>query len=384
LHDFGSRYDVRVVVAALVMSLAVHGAVIVWMWASVRPPAAAAASPVVPPAAPPPLAVEAMSVEIVAASPKSPDGGVIGTIAAQRAPYGSAGRVAIATADGSPRETAALGTRGADVMKMRGNELPSTGLSAAFIASFLERSKPVPPKDSAAERLADDLAHDREALRNPRWLANALPAQVGAMRQKLVDDLDRRDHEELRPAGGGRFKSEHTVHDMNGLKRESFGVDVATDGTIKFHDPRNLQARGLAGSFDLNDWAMRSHGDDPYAHDKLDWLDKTRDDRVAIGKHHQREVLAHTPRYVQQNLALAWRRGRDMTARKRDLFDLWDECAEWGDDALVSAGATARSYVIGFIRAKLPADSPDAYNAGELAELNQHRQSKQVFAPYTE
>jgi hypothetical protein len=150
------------------------------------------------------------------------------------------------------------------------------------------------------------------------------------------------------------------------------------------HDASNLQASGLNGSFDVTDWAMRSHGDDPYAHDKLVWLDKTRDDRVAIGKRHQREVLAHVPQYVQRNLAWAWQRARDIATRKRDLFDLWDDCAESGDDALVAGGAAARGYVIGFIRAQLPADSPNAYTAAELTELTEHRRSKQAFGPYAD
>ncbi|MBV8763025.1 MAG: hypothetical protein JO257_37410 [Deltaproteobacteria bacterium] len=44
--------------------------------------------------------------------------------------------------------------------------------------------------------------------------------------------------------------------------------------------------------------------------------------------------------------------------------------------------ATARLYIIAFIRWKLPAGGPDAYTAAELAALNAQRQSKQPFAPY--
>jgi hypothetical protein len=186
------------------------------------------------------------------------------------------------------------------------------------------------------------------------------------MREKLVADLDRRDHQELHPAGGGRFTSQHT----------SFGADVAADGTVAFRP-------GTAG-LDLADRVMLSQGIDPYAREKLEWLDKTRDDRVALGKRHEHEVLAHTPEYVQRNVQWAWQQGRDLARRKQDLFDLWDECADSGDDDRTAAGNAARSYVIGFIRAKLPAGSPGAYTAAELAELNAHRHSAQIFAPYTD
>jgi len=258
----------------------------------------------------------------------------------------------------------ATGAGGAGLMHMRGGGAPAPGqgLSQDFIDWFLAQSRPVPPKDTEAERIDDDLASDRAALDDPRWVANASPAALLAMRQKLVDDLDRRDHQELHPAGGGWFKSVHTVHDMTGREREAFRADVAPDGTAALHDG----------------------GDGRYQPQELEWLDRTRDDRVAIGRRHEREVLAHTPQYVQRNVEWAWERGGDVATRKRDLFELWDECAETGDDAVVEAGASARLYVIAFIRSRLPAAGPDAYTAAELAALNAHRQSKQPFAPYDE
>jgi hypothetical protein len=379
----------RVVAAAVMISLAAHGAVIAWMCRRPRgPKVAVTASPRVPSAGPIQPASEPMIVDLVEVLPDPAHAAGVGTQRTHLSTSSTVRRVAIAATPGGPPggalETAVSGLPGPEVTTIPADQVPSTGLSADFVARFLDKSKPVPPKDTDAERIADDLAHDREALANPKWVATASPEEVFAMRQKLVDDLDRQDHQELHPAGGGRFKSEHVVHDMSGLERESYGVDVAPDGTIRFHDASNVAARGLAGSFDLTEWAMRSHGDDPYAHDKLVWLDKTRDDRIAIGERHQREVLAHTPQYVQQNLTWAWQRVRDVATRKRDLFDLWDDCAESGDDAMVAAGSTARSYVIGFIRAKLPADSPDAYTAAELADLNAHRRSIQSFAPYAD
>jgi hypothetical protein len=67
---------------------------------------------------------------------------------------------------------------GDNLMTMRGPEGPSFGLSPQFIAHFLAESKPVPPKDTEAERIADDIAADREALDDPEWVAHASPDQV--------------------------------------------------------------------------------------------------------------------------------------------------------------------------------------------------------------
>jgi hypothetical protein len=302
-----------------------------------------------------------MVVEIVELPP-APGGGGLGASGARHG-HRVASTTAAEGATSGGHEIGATGSSGNDLMKMRGGGGLSFGLSPEFIAKFLEASRPVPPKDTDAERIDDDIAHDRAALDDPDWVAHASPDEVRAMRKKLVADLDRRAHQELHPAGGGRFTSEHT----------SFGVDVAADGTIAFH--RN-------SSGDLTDMAMRSQGIDPYAAEKLAWLDKTRDDRVAIGKRHEHEVLAHTPEYVERNVEWAWQRGRDLATRKQDLFDLWDECAESGSDDLIAAGTAARTYLIGFIRARLPVGSPDAYTAAELAELNAHRHSTQTFAPY--
>jgi hypothetical protein len=61
------------------------------------------------------------------------------------------------------------------------------------------------------------------------------------------------------------------------------------------------------------------------------------------------------------------------------LFELWDECEETGDAELVSGAEAARATVIGWIQVKLRGAS--AYTPTELARLNAHRRSQQVFAP---
>lgn len=138
----------------------------------------------------------------------------------------------------------------------------------------------------------------------------------------------------------------------------------------------------IGGGFDVTDWLMRGRTGDPYASKKLAFLDATRDERVALGNEHRKRQLALTPQIVQRNLAALWRATPDAQARKQALFAMWDECAETGDPAVVAGGEAARRMVIGFIRARLPAGSPDAYTRDELAALARVKQSKAAFEPY--
>jgi hypothetical protein len=103
---------------------------------------------------------------------------------------------------------------------------------------------------------------------------------------------------------------------------------------------------------------------------------------VQMGTAHREQQLRRTSQLMQRNLDQLWQRVADPTARRAALFELWDETIEAGDELAVEAGRAARTLVIGFIRARLPAGGPDAYTADELAALNRRRQSKAIFAPY--
>jgi len=138
----------------------------------------------------------------------------------------------------------------------------------------------------------------------------------------------------------------------------------------------------LAGGFDATDWMMRNHGQDPYASKKLSFLDATRDERVQIGNRHRAEQLTHSTQLMQRNLDALWAATQDLPARKRALFELWDECAETGDPDLVAGGQAARRLVIGAIRARLPAGSALAFTPDELAAFARAKQSKAAFQPY--
>jgi len=230
----------------------------------------------------------------------------------------------------------------------------------------------------------------------------------------------------LAPHGGGSYQSNEGV----------FTAKVAPDGSVKIKDSKNFNVhlrlpgpktigRGVAdwyesdkgayggdgkrsladkvagsidkedrskaavvpvlgGGFDVGDALMRRHGQDPYASRKLAYLDATRDERVQIGNRHRADQLAQSTRLMQKNLDRMWATVTDTAARKRALFELWDECAETGEPAVVEGGRAARKLVIGFIRARLPAAGATAYTASELATLSRERHSSEEFAPYAE
>jgi hypothetical protein len=136
------------------------------------------------------------------------------------------------------------------------------------------------------------------------------------------------------------------------------------------------------GKLEITDWLMRRHGIDPYASKKLAMLDATRDERAQIGGKHKAEQLKRAPQIVQRNLEAMWAATQDPQARKQALFEMWDECVETGDDAMVEAGQMARRMIIGFIRARIPAGRPGAFTAAEIDACSRARHSKAAFAPY--
>src|SRR5690606_9996144 len=104
----------------------------------------------------------------------------------------------------------------------------------------------------------------------------------------------------------------------------------------------------------------------------------TFDERVAMGTAYRAEQSARSAELMQKNLEWLWAREHDPIARRAALFELWDEC---GED---EAGTRARALVIGWIRARLPAGSPDAFTAHELELLQTRRTSTAAFAPYAD
>lgn len=309
-----------------------------------------------------------------------------------------------------------------------GDEQISTRVApetAALGGTTLEPSASSAPADSSRSRLGmrdplpsrlvmPDLKKIVEARETPVAVAAAIP-------------------EELERAGGGTYRSD----------QGSFTAKVNRDGTVELKDAPNLRVglavpspkalgRGLAkwyedpyaqtrdrerelergdvpsgavddaeerrkrpktvtlikGSFDATDWLMRLSGRDPYWAAKMSFLNRTRGARVEMAKQNRSEMLRDAAKMIREHAKLAWAApGESAAARRRFLFELWDDCAEAsaaneGDAELVEAGAASRRAVIGFIRGHLPAGSADAYSDAELASLNRGRTSRQRFAPY--
>ncbi|MCW5807036.1 MAG: hypothetical protein KIT31_32045 [Deltaproteobacteria bacterium] len=130
------------------------------------------------------------------------------------------------------------------------------------------------------------------------------------------------------------------------------------------------------GKLDISGYLMEKLAGDPYAARKLKLLDETREERIATGTAFRAEQQARSAELVQRNLAALWRARTDPAERRAALFAMWDECTE--DEA----GLRARAMVLGWIRTHLPAGSPGAYTATELAKLDGARGSAQHFAPY--
>jgi hypothetical protein len=175
---------------------------------------------------------------------------------------------------------------------------------------------------------------------------------------------------------GRELESEH----------ETFGARVARDGTVHLDDKPDIHVDlgCLVGGckMALDDALMRQAGIDPYASAKRQWLEKTFEERARLGLANRKEDLARSAEYMQRNLTWMWQKTSDPGERKQALFELWDDVAETGDDDLIHGGQAARTYVVGFIRSHLPAGSPGAFSDTEVAQLNAHRRSHAMFAPY--
>ncbi len=239
-----------------------------------------------------------------------------------------------------------------------GPEVPRTSEQLAAASLTSPDGPPLPDYPGLRTEVALDAARhrlrggDREAL-----------GEVVALE-------DTQKAEELKLQKDGTYKADHTT----------FSATVAKDGTVKIRDKANLRVHGLTGSFDTTDWIMRNQGMDPYASAKLEMLDRTRDQRVEIGKVYRKEQLAQSARLMQANLDNLWASTPDLAARKQAVFDLWEECAETGDPLLVEGAAKARALLERFVQVKLR--GADGFTAEELARLNARRRSRAAFDPY--
>ncbi len=355
---------------AIVVSMIAHGLAIAWLL-----PATSGVTNVSPlPPSPPPAQpdVAAMVVELLDDGEAVSDGSL-----AIAAIGGSQATGASTHGGGESRGAAAPEAHQPTkpgLMKMRYPELQ--GMSDKFMAEFLAHSKPLAKlPEVAGEQLEASIAASEHDLGDWRYVANRSAIGLLADREHLVAKLDERANVELRPSGNGTYVARHDRE-----HHDTFTMHVAKDGTAHFEDAPNVRIRPFEITFDVMDWAMRDHAQDPYASAKKALLEKTFDERAELGRRNQKELLSHSAELAQRNVERLWQVVPDVPGRKAGLFQLWDECAERGESDVTDGATSARKLIVGIIRARLVGN--DAYTAAELAKLNAHRQSAASFAPY--
>jgi hypothetical protein len=166
-----------------------------------------------------------------------------------------------------------------------------------------------------------------------------------------------------------------------GEDRPGFVAKVDPDGTVHFENkfPR-----------DANDAIMRMAGMDPYSYEKRRFAEETRPARERMADAARATWRSEALERLPSTLERIWQDTRTpASARRRTLFDLWDECIDAPADADAVAGeaslagaARLRRTILAFIQAHLPAGSPDAFPPDEIDALNRQRRSHERFEPY--
>jgi len=362
---------VRTLGVTAAISLVVHGAALAFVLSTPKsePSSALTTRPVITIEAPPREA-ELVIVDVVEPAPTvapPPERGADATVdAATAQPTARRGTTRIAAsatagvtepppgpAEPPPVVVAPVPPAKQPTLAMRtGPQVRSTAEQLAESAIDLPPAGPLPDYPGNRAKYDYEIAKARGDLQG-----------VVAAREAMRD-------QELKEQKDGTFTSDKTT----------FAARVNRDGTVDLSDKPNLQVHGLVGSFDATDWAMRMAGDDPYSAEKLAYLDRTREQRVIVGKRYRKEQLARSAQLMQVNLERLWRVSGDVAARKQAVFELWDDCAETGEQELVEGGEQARALLARWVQTKLTGAA--AYTDDELRRLNANKRSKARFDPY--
>lgn len=400
---------------AVLVSLAVHGVALAFAarWAvghAVGPRALHTSTLAL--AQPPPQVAEAIAVEFFADTSVASDTSAASDARAASAGHGRAdrpggspgvhgdARIAGVRAGGPGEIVGREPGAGSRWMKMRGPEL---GVGGGFLEKFLLNSKPleviqksgrVEPAGGGTSVIRDRVTrvtidrdgtahfHDKPDIDIHFDLHLPTPAELLREMRQVGRDVATWYADPYKLARVG------TVQDV---PRHIAATPGACDSwldacstELRLREKPESEDRGDAvahGKLDLTDMLMRKFVGDPYASRKRALLDHSLDERADIGARHAKEDLARSTELMQQNLEALWRMTSEPEARRQALFTLWDECGE-GDGPVGEAGERARLFVIGWIRAKLPAGSPGAFTADDIARFAAQRTSKQAFVPY--
>jgi len=241
------------------------------------------------------------------------------------------------------------------------------GISDETLKQMVDGTIPVKITNLPGAQADADYVTAQARLHNAKWVEAAKPAELTAARFALAAARQAKKEVELVEQKDGTYTSNKTT----------YKASVNRDGTVALKDKGNWQQKSLfSAEFDVTDALMRRHGQDPYASEKLKFLDRTRDPRVEIGKRYRTAHLAMSAQLMAGNLARLWATTSDPATRKDELFALWDECAETGDEEIVAGAADARRLLIHWIETKHVTFTPT-----ELASFNARKQSKATFAP---
>lgn len=317
-------------------------------------PASEIAITVVKPPDPEPLAVALLDDHTVATTPQLPMPEIRSGVRTRI----STGHATAHPEVGPPATEPAKPHTGMFAMRQPEKE-PLKGPSDAFWKKFEENTHPPVPNPIEGERIVDDL-HDAEGnIHNSRWIANHSGEEAAAERARVLALKEARDEHELKQKGNG-YEAQHAT----------FKGEVEPDGTMHIQEKQR---------YDPTEIVMKQVGIDPYASNKRRMLDQTREERYEIGKRYKKEQLGKSVVIAQKNLDYLWAKTRSIAERKEALFEMWDECAETGDPALVAGGAAARKLIVGFIRARMTGDA--AFTASDLAAFNAKKKSSATFDP---
>ena len=178
----------------------------------------------------------------------------------------------------------------------------------------------------------------------------------------------------------------------NSLADDGHGGKVATERRFNAAiAPDGLATLTNSVAYDWTEKMMLRHGDDARSREKILFLDRTRDERVAMAQKYRDDQLGRSSELANDSVQTLWqRRDLSMAEKREDLFELWDDCAEAADgnddstpmNPRAAAGERVRTQLIAFIRQHLAAGSDDAYSLTEIEALNKRRHSHHIFAPY--
>jgi len=183
-----------------------------------------------------------------------------------------------------------------------------------------------------------------------------------------------------------------------------FTVAIAPDGRISFRTPPVRLDLKLGQQAKLRfggpaEAAMRAGGQERLQRDKLRITKATEALRLRMAIAYTRARIEEQRAALPRELDRVWMAiGVPDDRRRRNLFQLWDDCEEPLLGAAIpledtnvdgeldrirrQAGSEARKVIETYIRTELPKGSQIAFTDVELQELNQGRRSKARFAPY--